>query len=462
MAIFSSLSEKLSNSIKKISGKASLSDKNIQDTLRDVRIALLEADVALPVVKQFLNDVKDRALGVEVASSLNPGQQFLKIVKSELEVLMGEKNEGVDLVGKPPAVIMMAGLQGAGKTTTAAKLAKYIKSDKGKRVMLTSADVYRPAAIEQLKILSSEVDVEFFESSPSQKPKDIVTAAIASAKKKFIDVLIIDTAGRLHIDNEMMGELKQLAALTNPAELLFVIDAMIGQDAVNTAKVFNDSLPLSGIILTKVDGDTRGGAALSVRQVTGKPIKFLGVGEKTDALEPFHPDRLASRILGMGDMLSLIEEVESKVDKEKTDKLAKKVIKGKRFDLDDLRDQLQQMKNMGGMSNMLDKLPGIGNMAQVAETAQVNQQFDKMQFILDSMTPHERRYPDILNGSRKRRITSGSGTTIQDLNRLMKQHKQMSKMMKKMKGKGMQNMMRSMSGMMNQGASGIGKGFPRF
>ena len=375
---------------------------------------------------------------------------------------MGEKNEGVDLVGKPPAVIMMAGLQGAGKTTTAAKLAKYIKSDKGKRVMLTSADVYRPAAIEQLKILSSEVDVEFFESSPSQKPKDIVTAAIASAKKKFIDVLIIDTAGRLHIDNEMMGELKQLAALTNPAELLFVIDAMIGQDAVNTAKVFNDSLPLSGIILTKVDGDTRGGAALSVRQVTGKPIKFLGVGEKTDALEPFHPDRLASRILGMGDMLSLIEEVESKVDKEKTDKLAKKVIKGKRFDLDDLRDQLQQMKNMGGMSNMLDKLPGIGNMAQVAETAQANQQFDKMQFILDSMTPHERRYPDILNGSRKRRITSGSGTTIQDLNRLMKQHKQMSKMMKKMKGKGMQNMMRSMSGMMNQGASGIGKGFPRF
>ena len=401
-------------------------------------------------------------MGVEVASSLNPGQQFLKIVKSELELLMGEKNEGVDLVGKPPAVIMMAGLQGAGKTTTAAKLAKYIKSDKGKRVMLTSADVYRPAAIEQLKILSSEVDVEFFESSPSQKPKDIVTAAIASAKKKFIDVLIIDTAGRLHIDNEMMGELKQLAALTNPAELLFVIDAMIGQDAVNTAKVFNDSLPLSGIILTKVDGDTRGGAALSVRQVTGKPIKFLGVGEKTDALEPFHPDRLASRILGMGDMLSLIEEVESKVDKEKTDKLAKKVIKGKRFDLDDLRDQLQQMKNMGGMSNMLDKLPGIGNMAQVAETAQANQQFDKMQFILDSMTPHERRYPDILNGSRKRRITSGSGTTIQDLNRLMKQHKQMSKMMKKMKGKGMQNMMRSMSGMMNQGASGIGKGFPRF
>ena len=254
MAIFSSLSEKLSNSIKKISGKASLSDKNIQDTLRDVRIALLEADVALPVVKQFLNDVKDRALGVEVASSLNPGQQFLKIVKSELEVLMGEKNEGVDLVGKPPAVIMMAGLQGAGKTTTAAKLAKYIKSDKGKRVMLTSADVFRPAAIEQLKILSSEVDVEFFESSPSQKPKDIVTAAIASAKKKFIDVLIIDTAGRLHIDNEMMGELKQLAALTNPAELLFVIDAMIGQDAVNTAKVFDDSLPLSGIILTKVDG----------------------------------------------------------------------------------------------------------------------------------------------------------------------------------------------------------------
>ena len=439
MAIFASLSEKLSSSIKKISGKASLSEKNIQDTLREVRIALLEADVALPVVKNFLSDVKDRALGTEVSSSLDPGQQFLKIVRNELELLMGEKNESLDLKGSPPSIIMMAGLQGAGKTTSAAKLAKYLKIEKRKNIMMVSTDIYRPAAIEQLRILSQEVDVDFFPSQVSQKPKDILNAAISAAKKQFIDVLIIDTAG-----------------------LLFVIDAMIGQDAVNTAKVFNDSLPLSGVILTKVDGDTRGGAALSVRQVTGKPIKFLGVGEKTDALEPFYPDRLASRILGMGDMLSLIEEVERKVDKVKADKLASKVVKGKRFDLDDLRDQLQQMKNMGGMSSMLEKLPGAANMAHLAQNSQANNQFDKMQYILDSMTPHERKFPDVLNGSRKRRITTGSGTSIQDLNRLIKQHKQMSKMMKKMKGKGMQNMMRNMSGMMNQGGNLLGKGFPKF
>ena len=462
MAIFASLSEKLSSSIKKISGKASLSEKNIQDTLREVRIALLEADVALPVVKNFLSDVKDRALGTEVSSSLDPGQQFLKIVRNELELLMGEKNESLDLKGSPPSIIMMAGLQGAGKTTSAAKLAKYLKIEKSKNIMMVSTDIYRPAAIEQLRILSEEVDVDFFQSQASQKPKDILNAAISAAKKQFIDVLIIDTAGRLHIDNEMMSELKDLTAIANPAELLFVIDAMIGQDAVNTAKVFNDSLPLSGVILTKVDGDTRGGAALSVRQVTGKPIKFLGVGEKTDALEPFYPDRLASRILGMGDMLSLIEEVERKVDKVKADKLASKVVKGKRFDLDDLRDQLQQMKNMGGMSSMLEKLPGAANMAHLAQNSQANNQFDKMQYILDSMTPHERKFPDVLNGSRKRRITTGSGTSIQDLNRLIKQHKQMSKMMKKMKGKGMQNMMRNMSGMMNQGGNLLGKGFPKF
>ena len=462
MAMFENLSDRLTQSLKKISGKGSLSEKNIQETLREVRMALLEADVALPVVKAFVGQVKDRALGQEVNSSLNPGQQFLKIVQNELENVMGESNESLDLAVQPPAVILMAGLQGAGKTTSVAKLSRYLREREKKKVMVVSADIYRPAAIEQLKMLAAEVSAEFFPSQPDQKPVAIVKAAIAAAKTQFIDVLIIDTAGRLHIDGEMMSEIKEIHGVAKPVETLFVIDAMIGQDAVNTAQAFNQALPLTGIILTKVDGDARGGAALSVRHVTGKPIKFLGVGEKTDALEPFHPERIASRILGMGDVLSLIEDVERKVDKKKAEKLAQKVVKGKRFDLEDLRDQLQQMKNMGGMAGLMDKLPGMGNMAQMAQQANASNQFERMECIINSMTPKERSNPDILNGSRKRRITMGSGTSIQDLNRLLKQHKQMGKMMKKMKGKGMQNMMRGMSGMMGSGEGNPPGGFPRF
>ena len=461
MAMFESLSDRLSLSLKKISGKASLTEKNIEETLREVRMALLEADVALPVVKEFVELVKGRALGKEVASSLNPGQQFLKIVQAELEAVMGNNNESLNLAQQPPAIILMAGLQGAGKTTSAAKLSRYLSDREKKKVMVVSADVYRPAAIEQLKTLAGEVGAEFFPSSVNEKPVAIVKAAIAAAKTQFIDVLIIDTAGRLAIDDDMMAEIKEIHAAANPVETLFVIDAMIGQDAVNTAKAFNEALPLTGVILTKVDGDARGGAALSVRHITGKPIKFLGVGEKVDALEPFHPERIASRILGMGDMLSLIEDVERKVDKKKAERLANKVLKGKGFDLEDLREQLQQMKSMGGMAGLMDKLPGMGSMGQMAQQPEVANQFGRMECIIDSMTPKERANPDILNGSRKRRITVGSGTSIQDLNRLLKQHKQMGKMMKKMKGKGMQNMMRGMGGMMPSGGGLPPGGFPR-
>ena len=461
MAMFESLSDRLSLSLKKISGKASLTEKNIEETLREVRMALLEADVALPVVKEFVELVKARALGKEVASSLNPGQQFLKIVQGELEAVMGNNNESLNLAQQPPAIILMAGLQGAGKTTSAAKLSRYLSDREKKKVMVVSADVYRPAAIEQLKTLAGEVGAEFFPSNVNEKPVAIVKAAIAAAKTQFIDVLIIDTAGRLAIDDDMMAEIKDIHTTANPVETLFVIDAMIGQDAVNTAKAFNEALPLTGVILTKVDGDARGGAALSVRHITGKPIKFLGVGEKVDALEPFHPERIASRILGMGDMLGLIEDVERKVDKEKAERLAKKVLKGKGFDLEDLREQLQQMKSMGGMAGLIDKLPGMGSMGQMAQQPEVANQFGRMECIIDSMTPKERANPDILNGSRKRRITVGSGTSIQDLNRLLKQHKQMGKMMKKMKGKGMQNMMRGMGGMMPSGGGLPPGGFPR-
>lgn len=455
MALFENLSERLSQTIKKVSGKASLSEANIQETLREVRMALLEADVALPVVKDFIELIKQRALGREVSSSLNPGQQFLKIVQAELERVMGEENQTLNLNAQPPAVILMAGLQGAGKTTSVAKLSRYLREREKKKVMVVSADIYRPAAIEQLRTLAAEVEAEFFPSQSDQRPTAIVKSAIAAAKTQFIDVLIVDTAGRLAVDEAMMAEIKQIHQVANPVETLFVVDAMLGQDSVNTAKAFDQALPLTGVILTKADGDARGGAALSVRHVTGKPIKFLGVGEKTDALEPFHPQRIASRILGMGDVLSLIEDVERKVDKKKAEKLAAKVVKGKRFDLEDLREQLQQMKQLGGMEGLMDKLPGMGNMAQMAQQTDATSQFSKMGYIIDSMTPKERANPDILNGSRKRRITAGSGTSIQDLNRLLKQHKQMAKMMKKMKGKGMQNMMRGMGNMLPPG------GFPR-
>jgi signal recognition particle subunit SRP54 len=454
--MFQNLSDRLSRSLSKITGKARLNHDNIQDTLREVRKALLEADVALPVVKEFVNLVRKRALGQEVSVALNPGQQFLKIVESELTSIMGEVNSSLNLAAKPPAIVLMAGLQGAGKTTSVAKLAKYLQEKEKKKVMVVSADIYRPAAIKQLETLAAEVGAVFFPSSSDQSPIDIANGAIAQAKKVFADVLIVDTAGRLHIDDALMDEIKGLHAAINPIETLFVIDAMIGQDAVNTAKAFDEALPLTGVILTKADGDARGGAALSVRHVTGKPIKFLGMGEKVDALEPFHPERLASRILGMGDIMSLIEQAESKLDKAKADKLVEKVKKGKAFDLEDLRDQLQQMQNMGGMASVLEKLPGMGNIAQMAEQANVGAQFKQMDAIINSMTPAERRDPEILNGSRKRRITVGSGTDIQDLNRLLKQHKQMAKMMKKMKGGGMSKMMRGMSGMLG----GAGGGMP--
>ena len=451
--MFNTLSDRLSDSLRRVTGKARLTDDNIKDTLREVRKALLEADVALPVVKAFVAQVRSQALGQQISKALNPGQQFLKIVETELVKVMGASGERLDLAVKPPAVILMAGLQGAGKTTSVAKLARYLKEREKKKVLVVSADVYRPAAIEQLETLAREVGVDCFPSDSNQKPVAIAEAAIAQAKRQFADVVLIDTAGRLHIDNNLMDEIKALHKATHPAETLFVIDAMIGQDAVNTAKAFDEALPLSGVILTKADGDARGGAALSVRHVTGKPIKFLGTGEKLDALEPFHPDRIASRILGMGDMMSLIEQAEQKIDKDKADKLVKKVSKGQRFDLEDLRDQLQQMQSMGGLGSMMEKLPGMGNMAQMAEQANMTKQFKVMETIIDSMTPLERSNPDLLNGSRKRRITRGSGTQIQDLNRLLKQHKQMSKMMKKMKGGGMKKMMRGMGGMMPGGNS---------
>jgi signal recognition particle subunit SRP54 len=459
--MFESLSDRLSHSLRTVSGKARLNEENIQDTMREVRMALLEADVAMPVVKEFVGAVKKRALGEDVMQSLSPGQAFLKIVQSELEATMGSANEGLNLATTPPAVIMMAGLQGAGKTTTVAKLARLLKERDKKKVTVVSADVYRPAAIRQLEVLAEEVGVDFFPSDIGQKPVAIVQAALAHARIKFSDVLIVDTAGRLAVDADMMAEIGELHAAVKPVETLFVVDAMTGQDAAITAKAFGEALPLTGVILTKVDADTRGGAALSVRSITGKPIKFLGVGEKTTALDPFHPDRLASRILGMGDVLSLIEEVESKVDKKKADKLARKIKKGKKFDLEDFREQLQQMNNMGGITGMLDKLPGMGKMAQVAQQNVDTKMFTRMEVMIDSMTPKERRNPELIQGSRKRRITQGSGTQVQDLNRLLKQHKQMQKMMKKLKGGGMEKMMRGLGGMLpSGGAGGPGGSFP--
>ncbi len=447
--MFDSLTERLSASLASITGKSKLTEENIQGTLREVRMALLEADVALSVVKQFIDQVQSRAVGQEVTQSLSPGQVFVKIVNDELVSVMGEHNDTLDLTTQPPGVILMAGLQGAGKTTSAAKLALWLKTREKKKVMVVSTDVYRPAAIDQLKTLAAEADVSFFESTPDQKPNDIARDALAAAKKQFMDVLIVDTAGRLAIDDAMMAEIKDLHSSINPVETLFVVDAMTGQDAANTAKAFAEVLPLTGVILSKTDGDARGGAALSVRSITGKPIKFMATGEKIDALEAFFPDRIASRILGMGDVLSLIEEAEQKIDQKKARKLAKKMKKGKKFDLEDFRDQIQQMNNMGGITGMLDKLPGMGGMAKAAEEKLAENPFGQMEAIICSMTPGERRYPESINGSRKRRIAGGSGTQIQDVNRLLKQHKQMQKMMKKLSKKGaMANMMRGMGGMM--------------
>ncbi|MGB0223590.1 MULTISPECIES: signal recognition particle protein [unclassified Marinobacterium] len=459
--MFANLQERLTGTLRSVTGRAKLTEDNIKDTLREVRMALLEADVALPVVKEFVNAVKERAVGQEVSKSLSPGQVFVKIVNEELVRVMGEANEQLNLAATPPAVVMMAGLQGAGKTTSVAKLARFLREREKKKVLVVSADVYRPAAIRQLETLAGEVDVEFFPSTIEQKPIDIVNGATAHAKIQHHDVVIVDTAGRLAVDDAMMAEIKELHAAVNPVETLFVVDSMTGQDAANTAKAFNEVLPLTGVILTKTDGDARGGAALSVRHITGKPIKFLGVGEKVDALEPFHPDRVASRILGMGDVLSLIEEAERKIDKDKAEKLAKKVSKGKGFDLEDFRDQINQMNNMGGMMSMMEKMPGMGQMIQAAQTAQAEQGMKKFAVIIDSMTAKERRNPDIISGSRKRRIAAGSGTNIQEINRLLKQHKQMAKMMKKFGSKsGMAKLARGMKGMMPPGMGGPG-GFPR-
>lgn len=461
--MFDNLSGRLGQVVKNMTGQGRLTEDNIKDALRDVRMALLEADVALPVVKDFVATVKERAIGVEVIQSVTPGQAFIKVVNDELVKLMGEANEALDLAAQPPAIVMMAGLQGAGKTTTVGKLAKFLKEKEKKKVMVVSCDVYRPAAITQLETLAKQVGVEFFPSDVSQKPEAIAKAALEQAKKSFMDVLLVDTAGRLHIDEEMMGEIKGLHTAIKPAETLFVVDAMTGQDAANTAKAFNDALELTGVVLTKTDGDARGGAALSIRQITGKPIKFIGAGEKVEALDPFHPDRMASRILGMGDVLSLVEEAQDKLDVQKAEKMANKIRKGQAFDMEDLRDQLLQMEKMGGMGGLMDKLPGMGQIPDdVKKKAMADKSTKQMVAIINSMTPQERRFPDVIKGSRKKRIAAGAGVQVQDVNRLMKQHLQMKKMMKKLSGGGLKKMMRAMGGMSGGGLPpGMGGGgFP--
>ena len=449
--MFDGLSERLGQTVRNLRGVGRLTEDNIKDAMREVRMALLEADVALPVVREFIDHVKEKALGDKVLKSLTPGQALVKVVNDELALIMGEANESLNLSVTPPAVILMAGLQGAGKTTTAAKLARYLKEKEKKSVMVVSADVYRPAAIKQLETVAAEVGANFFPSTIDQDPVDIANAAIKEAKIQNNDVLIIDTAGRLHIDDEMMGEIKRLHAAVNPAETLFVVDSMTGQDAANTSKAFDDALPLTGVILTKTDGDARGGAALSTRFITGKPIKFIGVGEKMSALEPFHPERIASRILGMGDVVSLVEDVQSSVDHEKAAKLANKLKKGKGFNLEDFSEQLQQMKNMGGIASLMGKLPGMPNMPKGAMDQVDDKKMLHLEAIISSMTPKERHFPDVIKGSRKKRIAAGCGLQVQDVNRLLKQFTQMQKMMKKMKGGGMAKMMRSMKGQLPPG-----------
>ncbi len=449
--MFDNLTERLSRTIKNLRGQGRLSEDNIRETLREVRMALLEADVALPVVKDFIDRVRERATGQEVLKSLSPGQTLVKVVNDELVRTMGEANDALNLSAQPPAVILMAGLQGSGKTTSSAKLARLLRERHRKSVLLASCDIYRPAAIEQLQTLSGEVDAEFFPSHPDQQPVTIARDAVAHARKKHIDVVIIDTAGRLHIDAEMMEEIRQLHEVLQPVETLFVVDSMTGQDAANTAHTFNEALPLTGVILTKTDGDARGGAALSIRSITGKPIKFIGVGEKTAALEPFYPDRVASRILGMGDVLSLVEEAEQKVDKEKVARLTNKISRGKRFDMNDFREQLEQMMNMGGLSGLMDKLPGMGQLPQNAKSKVNDRELHRMVAIINSMTQQERSFPDVIKGSRRRRIAAGSGTQVQDVNRLLKQHLQMRKMMKKMSKGGMGKMLRGLKGKAPQG-----------
>lgn len=433
--MFDNLSQRLQATLKRLRGEGRLTDDNMREALRDVRMALLEADVALPVVKNFIDHVRTRAQGREVLESLTPGQALIKVVHDELVALMGEKNEGLDLAARPPAVVLVAGLQGAGKTTTVAKLAKLIRERERKSVLVASCDVYRPAAIDQLAKLATQVGVQFFPSRTDQAATDIARAALEEARRRMVDVLIVDSAGRLHVDREMMDEIKAVHAAISPVETLFVVDSMTGQDAVNTARSFHEALPLTGVILTKTDGDARGGAALSIRQVTGKPIKFLGVGEKADALEPFHPERVASRILGMGDVMTLVEQAYESVDRGKAEKLAKKLMKGKGFDLEDFRDQMLQMQKMGGIASLMEKMPGLGEIPESVRSRVNDKDTARLIAIINSMTPRERRDPDLIRGSRKRRIASGSGTQVQDVNRLLKQFDQASRMMKQF-GKG--------------------------
>ena len=441
------LTLRLSRVIKSIRGEARISETNIADALREVRVALLEADVALPVVRDFVAAVREKALGQEVVGSLTPGQALVGVVHRELTRLMGGENVALDLATVPPAVILMAGLQGSGKTTTTGKLARLLREEHRKKPLLVSCDVYRPAAIEQLQTLAQQVGVDFYPSAPGEKPLDIALSALDYARKHYNDVLLVDTAGRLAIDEAMMREIAELHAALKPVETLFIVDSMQGQDAVNVAKAFNDTLPLTGVVLTKLDGDARGGAALSVRSITGKPIKFAGVGEKLTGLEAFHPERMASRILGMGDVVSLVEEAHKAIDQEEAKKLAEKFRKGKGFDLEDFKQQIVQMRKMGGMSALLDKLPA--QLAQAAQGAQADEsQFRRVEGIINSMTPQERARPELLKASRKRRIASGSGVAVQEVNRLLVQFEQMQKMMKLMQKGGMQKMMRSMKGLM--------------
>jgi signal recognition particle subunit SRP54 len=450
--MFESLSNRLTRTFRNLTGRGRLSEENIQETLVEVRQALLEADVALPVVNSFVEQIKEKAIGQEVMTSLTPGQALVKIVHDEIVHLLGDKNSELNFATRPPAVILMAGLQGSGKTTTAAKLAKYLKERFNKSVLVTSADIYRPAAIEQLASLANQIEVDFFPSTTRDNPIDIAKNAIAHSVNHQHDVVIIDTAGRLHIDDDMMNEIRALHDAVSPIETLFVVDSMTGQDAANTAKAFNNALALTGVILTKADGDARGGAALSVRSITGKPIKFIGMGEKVDALEAFHPERIASRLLGMGDILSLVEEAERKVDKQEAKKLAKKIVKGG-FDLEDFRDQLQQMRKMGGIAGLLDKMPMMPGLPSNALDDKI---FVHYEAIINSMTPQERRFPAILKNSRKLRIAKGSGMNVQKINQLLKQFTQMQKMMKHVSKKG--GMQRMLGALQNRLPHGVGRG----
>ncbi|MCZ6536382.1 MAG: signal recognition particle protein [Gammaproteobacteria bacterium] len=444
--MFGSLSERLVQATRNLSGRGRLSAENIKDSLRELRMALLEADVALPVVREFVAQVKERAIGEEVSRSLSPGQALVRIIHAELAGIMGPQDAALDLQCQPPAVVMLAGLQGAGKTTTAAKLALRLQERDGRKVMLATTDIYRPAAVLQLEKLAHETGAGFFPLVAKQDPSEIALQALAAARVGLYDVLLLDTAGRSHIDQDMMEELRAIHQAVTPTETLFVIDAMAGQDAINAARAFSETVPLTGVVLSKTDGDARGGAALSIRKVTGVPIKFLGTGEKIDALEAFHPERIASRILGMGDVLSLVEEVEQKLDRKKSEKLARKLRKGRAFDLADLRSQLEQMLDMGGLGALLEKLPGGRGLPQGlagdADPGMIRRQIA----IIDSMTPAERRFPKTINGSRRRRIAAGSGTEVQAVNRLLKQQLQMQKMMKRIKKGGMGGLLQGMGG----------------